>query len=149
MSSPISNLEQRYIVITFYSPSCLGEETAKGPFSLRVSCHLPICIPHTEEASHSPFDCWTSSRKAVNTKFYCLWFDPPWNRTRVYRFSSRRPIHSTTDRLYPWEELNLCLCNFDDVYLRSVKAESGDTQLKKQWLKLPCCAMQWNSPASS
>ena len=24
------------IVITFYSPSCLGQETAKGPFDLRV-----------------------------------------------------------------------------------------------------------------
>ena len=24
------------IVITFYSPSCLGQETAKGPFGLRV-----------------------------------------------------------------------------------------------------------------
>ena len=24
------------IVITFYSPSCLGKETAKGPFGLRV-----------------------------------------------------------------------------------------------------------------
>ena len=23
-------------VITFYSPSCLGQETAKGPFDLRV-----------------------------------------------------------------------------------------------------------------
>ena len=30
--------------------------------------------------------------------FYCLWFDPTGNRTRVYRFSSRRSIHSTTDR---------------------------------------------------
>ena len=25
------------IVITFYSPSCLGQETAKGPFGLRVN----------------------------------------------------------------------------------------------------------------
>ena len=32
-------LQQRasiVIVITFYSPSCLGQETAKGPFGLRV-----------------------------------------------------------------------------------------------------------------
>ena len=63
------------------------------------SCHLPACLPHTAEASHCPFDCWTSSRKAVNTNFYSLWFDPTRNRTRVYRFSSRRSIHSTTDRL--------------------------------------------------
>ena len=33
------------IVITFYSPSCLGQETAKGPFGLRVKlppAHLSI-----------------------------------------------------------------------------------------------------------
>ena len=63
------------------------------------SCHLPTCLPHTAEASHCPFNCWTSSREAVNTNFYSLWFDPTGNRTRVYRFSSRRSIHSTTDRL--------------------------------------------------
>ena len=28
------------IVITFYSPSCLGQETTKGPFGLRVK--LPL-----------------------------------------------------------------------------------------------------------
>ena len=39
------------------------------------------------------------ARKAVNTNFYSLWFDPTGNRTRVYRVSSRRSIHSTTDRL--------------------------------------------------
>ena len=62
------------------------------------SCHLPTCLPHTIEASHCPFNCWTSSREAVNTNFYSLWFDSTGNRTRVYRFSSRRSIHSTTDR---------------------------------------------------
>ena len=34
------------------------------------SCHLPICLPHTVEALH----CYTSSRKAVKTKFYSLLF---------------------------------------------------------------------------
>ena len=63
------------------------------------SCHLPTCLPLSAEASHCPFNCWTSSRKAVNTNFYSLWFDPTGNRIRVYRFSSRRSIHSTTDRL--------------------------------------------------
>ena len=29
-------LQLLIIVITFYSPSCLGQETAKGPFDLRV-----------------------------------------------------------------------------------------------------------------
>ena len=36
--------------------------------------------------------------QAVNTDVYSPWFDPTGNRTRVYRFSSRRSIHSTTDR---------------------------------------------------
>ena len=62
------------------------------------SCHLPTCLPHTAEASHCPFNCWMSSREAVNTNFYSLRFDPTGNRTRVYRFSSRRSIHSTSDR---------------------------------------------------
>ena len=33
------------IVITFYSPSCLGQETAKGPFGLRVK--LPPALLST------------------------------------------------------------------------------------------------------
>ena len=36
---------------------------------------------------------------STNTNFYSLWFDPTGNGTQVYRFSSRRSIHSTTDRL--------------------------------------------------
>ena len=35
----------------------------------------------------------------MNTNFYTLWFDLTGIRTRVYRFSSRRSIHSTTDQL--------------------------------------------------
>ena len=71
------------------------------------SCHLPTCLPHTVEASQCPFNCWMSSRKAVNTNFYNFWFDQTGNRTRVYRFSSRRFIHSTTDRLLDrWSVLN-------------------------------------------
>ena len=46
----------------------------------------------------------------MNTNFYSLWFDPTGNRTRVYRFSSRRSIHSTTD------QYNLFIT---DVYYRS------------------------------
>ena len=86
------------IVITFYSPSCLGQETAKGLFGLRVKLPPAHLSTTHDEASHCPFNCWTSSREAVNTNFYSLWFDSTGNRTRVYRFSSRRSIHSTTDR---------------------------------------------------
>ena len=35
----------------------------------------------------------------MNTNFYSLWFDSTGNRTSVDRVSSRRSIHSTTDRL--------------------------------------------------
>ena len=35
-SNHISHVFEVVIVITFYSPSCLGQETAKGPFGLRV-----------------------------------------------------------------------------------------------------------------
>ena len=35
----------------------------------------------------------------MNTNFYSLWFDSTGNRTLIYRFSCRRSIHSTTDRL--------------------------------------------------
>ena len=67
-----------------------------------ASCHLSTCIPHTAKASRCPFKCWMSSREAVNTNFYNLWFDLTGNRALVYRFSRRRSVHSTTDRLnYP------------------------------------------------
>ena len=61
---------------------------------------------------HCPFCCRTSCGKAVNTNIYCVWFDSPGNRTCVYRFSSRRSIHSTTDRLNflpPHRKMNIRL----------------------------------------
>ena len=45
------------------------------------------------------FNCWTSSRKAVNTNFCSLWFGQTWNRTHVYRFNGRHSIHLKTDQL--------------------------------------------------
>ena len=89
------------IIITFYSPSCLGQETAKGPFGLRVE-PPPAHLFTTHGVGFTLFfNCWTSSSEAVNINFYRLWFDPTGNRTRVYRFSSRRSTHSTTERLFP------------------------------------------------
>ena len=40
------------------------------------------------------------TRRRLHTPlyFYNVWFDPTGNRTRVYRFSSRCSIHSTSDR---------------------------------------------------
>ena len=85
------------IVITFYSPSCLGQETAKGPFGLRVK--LPPVFLTRRKLQSVSLIAEHQAGKLVNTNFYTLWFDPTGNRTRVYRFSRRRSIHSTTDRL--------------------------------------------------
>ena len=68
-------------------------------------------LTHTVEGSHCTFNCWTSSREAVNINFFSFWFNPTGNRTRVYRFRSRRSIHSTTDR-YP---LDHCFILSKDV----------------------------------
>ena len=82
------------------------------------SCHLPICLPHTMEASHCPFNCRTSSREAVNTNFYGLWFDSTGNRTRVYRFSSRRSIHSTTELCSASKATCVCVLCCEDLHLK-------------------------------
>ena len=42
----------------------------------------------------------------MNINVYSLWYDPIGNRTQVYRFSSRRSIHSTTDRLKHRHKMN-------------------------------------------
>ena len=57
------------IVITFYSPSCLGQETARDLSVFESSCHLPTCLPHTTEASHCPFNCWTSKQESCEYQF--------------------------------------------------------------------------------
>ena len=73
---------------------------SEGTF--RSSSQAATCPPvyHTRRRLHTvPLIAERQAGKLVNTKFYSLWFDPTENRTRVYRFSSRRSIHSTTDRL--------------------------------------------------
>ena len=112
-----TKIKSQVIVVTFYSPSFLGQKTTKGLSVFESSCHLPTCPPHTVEASHCPFNNWTSSREAVNTNFYSLWYDPTENRTRVYRFSSRRSIHSTTDRFLDLHRLEKIL--IDNRYQQS------------------------------
>ena len=57
-------------------------------------CHLPICLPHK---TLTLLIAELQTGITVNTSFYSLWFDPTGNRIRVYHFSSRRSIHSTTD----------------------------------------------------
>ena len=65
------------------------------------SSQAATCPPvyHTRRRLHTvPLIAERQTGKFVNTNFYRLWFDPTGNRTRVYHFSSRRFIHSTTDR---------------------------------------------------
>ena len=91
---PIANFWLRAwlycIVITFIHQVALARRQRRDLSVFKSSCHLPTYLTHTVEASHCPFNCWMSSRGAVNTKFYSLWFDATGNRTPVYRFSSRR-----------------------------------------------------------
>ena len=105
--SLVANKTSLIVIITklhFYPPSCLGQDAAKIRSSICPPVYHSHLLPHTVEASYCPFNSWTSSRKAVNTNFYGLWFDPTGNRTRVYRFSSRRSIHLNTDH-YDYDQL--------------------------------------------
>ena len=88
------------IVITFYSPSCVGQKTAKRFFGLRVK--LPPAHLSTTLGGGFTLSFYLLNVKQGSCEYqslWSLWFDLTGNRTRVYRFSSRRSIHSTTDRL--------------------------------------------------
>ena len=50
------------------------------------------------EASHFPFLLLNAKQENCEYQFSCFLFDPTWNLSRVYRFSSRRFIRSTTDQ---------------------------------------------------
>ena len=56
-----------WIVITFCLPNCLGQETAKDISFFESSCHLPIYLPYTVEASHCPFQA-EKSQSQLNVK---------------------------------------------------------------------------------
>ena len=61
-----STTETHVIVITFHSPSCLGQEIAKAPFGFRVK----LSAFHLSTTRDGGF---TSTREAVNTNF--IWFN--------------------------------------------------------------------------
>ena len=84
------------IVITFYSPSCLGQETAKGPFGLWVKLPLAHLSTTLDGGFTLSFLLLNVKQGSSKYQFYSLWFQPTGNWTRVYYFSSRRSIHSTT-----------------------------------------------------
>ena len=88
------------------------------------SCHLPICLPHTMEASHCPFNCWTSSREAVNTNFYSLWFDSTGNRTRVYKVT-----HLGEDEVFTAADVATAIKG-----IKSGKA-AGEDEIRPEMLK--------------
>ena len=54
-----ANTIQRHIAVTFYSQTCLGQETAKGPFDLRVK--LP---PARLSTTHDGGFTYIAQRKA-------------------------------------------------------------------------------------
>ena len=83
---------RNYILFTKLSWPGDSEET------FRYSSQTATCF--SPKVSHCPFHCWTSIRKSVNYNFFTSFlFHPTGNWNRVYRFSSERFIHSTTDRL--------------------------------------------------
>ena len=85
------------IMTSFICLVALAWRQPRHLFGFKVKLSLVYYTRWRLHSLHFPF-CWASSRKAVNTNFYSLWFDPTWNRTLVYRFSCKPSIHSTTDR---------------------------------------------------
>ena len=81
------------------SASCLGLKTTKELFGFGVN--LPtthISTTHVEGFT-LPFLLLNVKQESCDYQFNSLWYYPTENRTRVYRFSSRSSIHSTTARL--------------------------------------------------
>ena len=51
------------LVITFYSPTCLGRRQQRNLLAFELSCHLPICLPRKMEVHTVSFYCWTSNQR--------------------------------------------------------------------------------------
>ena len=90
------NAESQFASTSLFS-KLPGQETAKRLFGAESSCHLPTSL-RTRWNFTLSLIMLNIKQEAVNINFYSLWFDQTGNRTLVYRFSSRRSIHSTTDR---------------------------------------------------
>ena len=111
----------RFIVIAFLLTKLPRPETAKGPFGLRVKLPPAQCpsVFHTSWRFQTVlFFTPKSSKEAVNTNSYSFCFASTGNRTRVYRFSSRRFIHSNTDRIPSFQlRSTYLLDNLPSVYI--------------------------------
>ena len=84
--------EMKYL---FWFEVALARSQRRDLFGVR-SCHLSTTHGDEGYISHCPFYCWTSKMKTVITNFDTLWFGLTCNRTRVYRFSCRLLIQSTS-----------------------------------------------------
>ena len=104
-------LEKRYnsTYILFAKLSCQGDRD--GTFGLRVK--LPPAHLFTTHSGVFTLSVTMLNviRKAADYDFCSLWFDQTGNRIRLYRFSSRRFIHSATDRfdINPYRSLSSAL----------------------------------------
>ena len=76
-----------------------GLVDSKEIFGLRVkmppAAHLFTTKGESFTVHTGPFNAEDQAGKLVMPMFMIIWFDPTGNRTRAYRFSSRRPIHLT------------------------------------------------------
>ena len=63
----------------------------------------------------------------MNIIFYSFWFDPTENRTQVFRFSSRRFIHSITDWLNVdhWLRVDLVFFSHSNVVVVQLHGHSS------------------------
>ena len=82
-------------------PTVGSPRSSSAPPSLGRGRVVPAPpIYHTRWRLHTdPFNAKRQTGKLWTPSFIVFWFDPTGNRTPVFRFSSRRSIHSTTDRL--------------------------------------------------
>ena len=69
------------IAITIYSPSCLGQETAKGPFGLPSQAATCPPVYYTRWRLHTLPLIGERQAEVVKTNFYSLWFDQTGNQT--------------------------------------------------------------------
>ena len=104
------------MIVTIHSATLAGE-ISKRPFPLfQSSCHLPTatCQLHTVETSPWSLQLLNVKQESLEYQFQkrLVHFNFCGNRTRVYRFSSRRSIS-----LDPWLVLNsMCRIGVESVY---------------------------------
>ena len=101
MQESLNFMNVKYEELYFIHQIALARRERRDYLVFKSSCHLLTCLLQMVEASCCPFICWTSSRKAVNTNFFSLWFGTAENQTRVYRFC-RELYHLATDRFKDW-----------------------------------------------